>query len=67
MQIPNSSPQRRLGNETPSQNANSQSTGGNQASGGPANIKEFKKNDTVTIPPGGWNCDILMIWWRRWC
>ena len=47
-------------NETPSQNANSQSIGSNQASG-PANIKTYIENDTVTIPPGGWNCDILMI------
>ena len=47
-------------NDTPSQNANSQSTGGNQASG-LGDIKVFKANDTVTIPPGGWNCDILMI------
>jgi hypothetical protein len=60
MQIPNSSPQRRRGNDTPSQYANSQSIGGNQASG-PADIKVFKANDTVSIPPGGWNCDILMI------
>ena len=60
MQIPNSSPQRRSGNDTPSQNANSQSTGGNQASG-LGDIKVFKANDTVSIPPGGWFCDILMI------
>ena len=60
MQIPNSSPQRRRANETPFQNANSQSTGGNQASG-LGDIKVFKANDTVSIPPGGWNCDILMI------
>lgn len=60
MQIPNSSPQRRGGNDTPSQSANSQSTGGNQASG-LGDIKVFKANDTVSIPPGGWFCDILMI------
>ena len=63
MQIPNSSPQRRLANETSSQNANSPSTCGYQASGS-ANMKEFKqvgRNPAITIPPGGWNCDILMI------
>ena len=50
-------------NETPSQNANSQSTGGYQDSG-PANITKYiqvGQNPRILIPPGGLNCDILMI------
>ena len=56
-------PQRRSGNDTPSQNANSQSTGGNQPSAS-ANIKKYiqvGQNPAFLIPPGGLNCDILMI------
>jgi hypothetical protein len=57
---PTSSVQTSSANAISAQNAISLSIDGNQASG-TANIKTYEENTTVTIPPGGWFCDILMI------
>jgi hypothetical protein len=55
-----SSAQYSSANKIPPPSTNTPPIGGDQPSGS-GDIKIYKVNTTVLIPPGGWNCDILMI------